>query len=115
MVRRSVDDVPDAVRAFVMSWMPKRAKKDAKEGHTHAAVARVSVYNSAAISHTTSGTFQGLTFDSEYFDTHAMHSSASNTGRLTCTIPGTYIAIGSFNWAAASGGRRMGEIRLNGS
>ena len=28
--------VPDAVRAFIMSWLPRRAAKDAKEGHVHA-------------------------------------------------------------------------------
>jgi len=103
------------VEALIRSWMPKRAGKDNKEGHKHAAVARVSVYNSAAISHATSGAWQGLTFDSEYFDTNGMHSTTSNTGRLTCTLPGTYIAFGNFNFAASAGGRRMAEIRLNGS
>jgi len=106
--------IEEAIRKLFGKF-PKNSEADAQEGHVHGPAAKASAYNSAAISHTTSGTFQVITLDSEYYDSHGMHSTSSNTSRLTCVLPGTYIAIGSFNWAAAAGGRRMGEIRLNGS
>jgi hypothetical protein len=41
-----------------------------------------SVYNNAAQT-IASGSYTTLTFDSEYFDTDAIHSTVTNTGRLT--------------------------------
>jgi hypothetical protein len=45
------------------------------------------VYNSGNIDPTTS-TWEPLTFDSERFDTDAMHSTSSNTGRITIPTGG---------------------------
>ena len=48
------------------------------------------VYNSANIS-VNDATVTALTFDSERFDTDTMHSTSSNTGRITATSAGKYI------------------------
>lgn len=75
------------------------------------------VYNSANISHTTSGTAQALTFDSERFDRLAMHSTSSNTSRIT--IPtgwgGIYQIGASVAFTANATGYRQISIKVNGS
>lgn len=75
------------------------------------------VRNSANISHTTSGAYQALTFNSERVDVGAMHDTTTNTGRLT--VPsgggGFYAIGGCIEFAADSTGRRGIQIRLNGS
>jgi hypothetical protein len=72
------------------------------------------VYNSATIS-TTSGAFTALTFNTERWDTDEIHSTSSNTGRLTCVTPGIYSITGHVLWAANATGQRIVQIRLNGS
>lgn len=72
------------------------------------------VYNSAAIS-TAHATSVPLTFNSERFDTDSMHSTVSNTGRITFTTAGTYYVGGDINWASAAGNLREAVIRLNGT
>lgn len=75
------------------------------------------VYNSANISHTTSGTAQALTFNSERYDVSSMHSTSSNTGRIT--IPtnwaGKYSVGASVGFASNATGYRQISIRLNGT
>lgn len=48
------------------------------------------VYNSVDIS-CSSGTWTSLTFDTEKWDTDSIHSTVSNTGRLTCNTAGIYL------------------------
>lgn len=75
------------------------------------------VYNSANISHATSGTPQIVTFNSERFDVGGCHSTSSNTGRLT--VPsgegGKYLIGGHVSWATNATGVRQIYIRLNGA
>ena len=75
------------------------------------------VRNSANISHTSSGNYQALTFDTERIDVGAMHDTSSNTSRLT--VPsgggGFYAIGGQIDFAANSTGRRGIQIRVNGS
>lgn len=75
------------------------------------------VYNNAAISHTTSGTPQALTFNSERYDVGGSHSTSSNTGRLT--VPsgggGVYYIFASIEFASNATGYRQVDIRLNGT
>lgn len=75
------------------------------------------VRNSANISHTSTGNYQALTFDTERVDVGAMHDTSSNTGRLT--VPsgggGFYAIGGQIEFASNSTGRRGIQIRLNGS
>lgn len=75
-------------------------------------------YNNAAISHTTSGSSQAVTMNSERFDNAGIHSTSSNTDRLT--IPagaaGKYICWGALAWAnSASGTYRQAQLKVNGS
>jgi hypothetical protein len=72
------------------------------------------VYNSTTISHATSGTAQTLTFDSERFDTDSIHSTSSNTSRLTCNTAGVYLISGCVQFAFHATGRRQLAIALNG-
>lgn len=75
------------------------------------------VYNSANISHTTSGTLQALTFDSERYDTGGCHSTSSNTSRIT--VPsgagGKWKIGGHILFASNATGYRQIAIRVNGS
>lgn len=72
------------------------------------------VYNNAAIS-TTSGTPQALTFNTERFDTDAMHDIVTNTGRITINTPGQYHLYAAIDFAANATGYRQAYIRLNGT
>lgn len=41
-----------------------------------------------------------LTADTEFYDTDAMHSTVSNTSRITCNTPGRYSVEACVNWQA---------------
>lgn len=100
---------------------PLRTKADQKERHIHdlgrhiGGVIGARVYNDAAISHATSGAWQSLTFNQERFDTDTIHSTSSNTGRLTATTAGKYIISGCLSWATNGTGTRIVRIFLNGT
>lgn len=72
------------------------------------------VYNSAAIS-LANYTATALTFNSERYDNDSIHSTSSNTGRLTATTAGVYQITGHVGFAGSGTGRRQIYIRLNGS
>ena len=73
--------------------------------------------NTGNISHTSSGSYQALTFNSERVDVGAMHDTSTNTGRLTVPAGGGgYYAIGgSIEFAANATGRRGIQVRVNGA
>jgi hypothetical protein len=74
-------------------------------------------YNSANVT-ISNNTTTALTFNSEHYDTDPngeIHSTSSNTGRLTCRTAGAYYAWGMSQLAANATGRRLLQIRLNGS
>lgn len=57
-----------------------------------------------------------VTFDTERYDTDSMHSTSSNTSRITFNTAGVYIVIGQLNLgASAAGTARDLNILLNGS
>jgi hypothetical protein len=70
------------------------------------------VYNSGAITLTTATTTL-LTFDTERFDTSSIHSTSSNTGRLTAPRAGKYIIVANVRFAPNATGARRVEFRLN--
>lgn len=72
------------------------------------------VYNSGDLT-ISNGTTTTLTFDSERYDTDTIHSTASNTGRLTATTAGKYVIVVSIRWAANATGVRLLQLRLNGT
>jgi len=58
------------------------------------------IFNSAAISIPTGAGYTTLTFDSEVFDTGAMHSTSSNTDQITMPEAGIYLLQAKVRWAA---------------
>ena len=72
----------------------------------------VRVYNTGAQT-IEDGTSEALTFNSERFDTDGMHSTLSNTTRLTATTAGIYQITGMVRTPGA--GRRFLWIRKDGS
>jgi len=75
-------------------------------------------YNDAAIS-LPSGTATLMTLNQERWDTDTMHSTSSNTSRLTATTAGRYQITGHIEFAAptaeSANGQRLMEILLNGA
>lgn len=78
--------------------------------------AHARIYNSANIS-INNNTRTALTFNSERIDVSAMHSTVSNTSRVTVPTGegGMYFHSGHIEWAANATGQRNCEIRLNGT
>ena len=72
------------------------------------------VHNSAAIT-ISNNTLTVLTFDSERYDTDTIHSTSSNTSRLTAKTAGKYIITGNVRWDDNGTGRRLLSILVNGS
>lgn len=72
------------------------------------------VYKSSAQS-IPNNSFTAITFDSERFDTDAMHSTVTNTNRITFNTAGIYLVGVSLYWTANSTGIRTLQCRLNGS
>ena len=71
------------------------------------------VYNNAAITVATGGAV--LTFNSEIYDTDSIHSTGTNTGRLTCQKAGKYLIQGYIRWAGhASGVRGLSVLHSSG-
>lgn len=73
------------------------------------------VYNSANISVVSGGSGTILTFNSERYDTDNIHSTVSNTSRLTATTAGKYHISGTLFFANNTTGARGLQILLNGA
>lgn len=72
------------------------------------------VYNSGNIS-IPNATWTALTFDSEAFDPRGLHSTSTNTSRVTISQAGLYMIGGMAVFDANSAGFRGLRLRLNGS
>jgi hypothetical protein len=70
-----------------------------------------------ALQATVSGTNFFVTFDAEDWDNQAMHSTVTNTGRITIPAGGNgkYVIAGGFAYSASATGRRDIFIRKNGT
>jgi hypothetical protein len=73
------------------------------------------IYNDAAISHTSSGNWQFLTFNSESLDSDTMHDPSVNPGQITFVHAGVYLVGGAIEFAAHATGARGIAIRLDGA
>lgn len=78
-------------------------------------VAEAKVTDSNATQTINDSTWTTVTFDTEDWDTDTMHSTVSNTGRLTATTAGTYISGCGIAWDTNTTGRRAMRILANGS
>lgn len=76
--------------------------------------ARCRVYNSAVQSIPNNAT-TAVTFDSEQSDVQAMHSTVSNTSRITVPASwgGQYLIGSQINWAGVAGYIFAANIRIN--
>lgn len=72
------------------------------------------VYNSSNIS-TSTATITALSFDSERYDSGALHATGGTASRLTAQITGLYHIGGNIRWAASATGIRQIAVRLNGT
>jgi len=114
-------DIDEEVRRLGGRF-PKNASVSTEEGHIHnlarhlGGVIGARVYNSGNIS-VANAAWQTLTFDSERFDTDTIHSTSSNTGRLTCVTAGKYIISFNGGWdgSNSTGVQRAFRLLLNGA
>jgi hypothetical protein len=67
----------------------------------------------AVIQSIPNGTSTDVTFDSEDVDSTGMHSTSSNTGRITAVYPGWYQISGGTSWAANATGLRATNYAVN--
>ena len=74
-------------------------------------VKRCHVYNSGGIS-VTAGNTVALTWDTEEFDQGTLHSTSSNTDRITIITDGTYLFIANIIVSKDATAGRL-EIRMN--
>lgn len=83
---------------------------------TSAVQPRATVYNSAAQS-LANDTITAITFDSETLDVGAMHSTSSNTSRVTVPANGAglYLIFGSVRYASNATGQRQARLKKNGT
>lgn len=74
-------------------------------------------YNNANISHSSSGSYQAVTFNSNRFDNAGMHSTISNTSRFTvpASSAGKYLVGSCIEFAGNATGGRAAAIKLNGA
>jgi hypothetical protein len=72
------------------------------------------VYNNTAIT-IPHNTDTALTFNSERYDTDTIHTTGSNTNRLTCKTAGVYSITGHVQFEGNGTGHRTVFLRLNGS
>ena len=72
------------------------------------------VYNNANIS-INNNTTTALTFNSERWDTDNIHSTSTNTGRLTCKTAGVYNISASVQFESNATGTRAITILLGGT
>lgn len=72
----------------------------------------VHVTNTTGLSHT-SGTVLLLTWDTEVADNDTMHSTVTNTSRLTATTAGLYAVVARASFASNATGIRTLDVRKN--
>ncbi len=56
-----------------------------------------------------------ITLNSEHWDHNDLHSTVSNTGRLTAAVDGLYLIVAQLRWASNGTGIRGLRIELNGT
>lgn len=100
-----------ALNGAALPDLPRRVA-DLERSH-RATVPACRVYRTAALSHTSTGAFQAITWDSESFDTDGMFTASSST--LVVKTPGLYLITGVLHFAANATGVRYIDIYTNGS
>lgn len=73
------------------------------------------VYNSVDFTHNSTGNFLPITFDTDRLDANDMHSTSTNTDRITVPSDGWYHIWGNAVFYPNATGARVLEIRVGGS
>ena len=71
-------------------------------------------YNNVNIS-VPDATYTDLPFNSEFYDTDAIHNPVTNNSRLTCKTAGKYLIVANIQWDANATGLRYLRFNLNGA
>jgi hypothetical protein len=99
---------------FTGEYGPVQRNFDKLGPAVFAPVPQARVYGDTSIA-IGSGATTAIAFNSERWDEGNLHSTGSNTSRLTAPVTGLYMIGGHFRFAANSTGVREGHIRVNGS
>ena len=91
------------------------ATTPARSDHVHKNMDIGARVNNSALQTISNNTLTVVTFDEERYDTDTIHSTSSNTGRLTATTAGKYVITAHAIFASNTTGRRFLSIRLNGT
>jgi hypothetical protein len=76
------------------------------------AMVRVTKSGAQSINNSTT---TAITWDTETYDTDTLHSTVSNTSRLTASVTGKWLVTTSIGFAASATGSRIVTIRKNGT
>lgn len=111
-----VDGVTDVLAAHVNNLQDSVVALETFLGAGGVAISQgVRVYNSAALV-IPNATWTTLTFNTETYDLNGMHSTSSNTSRLTAQRAGKYAIFGSLQFAGSAVGVLRGmRFMVNGS
>lgn len=93
------------------------ARRDHKHGMPSLPVRHgCDIYNSSAQT-INNNTTTALNFDTETQDTDGYHSTSTNTSRITIPtgLGGIYAIVAQVDWANNSSGKRVLDVRVNGS
>ena len=87
-----------------------------RRDHVHGGVANISarVYSSSTYD-LANASDTVILFNAERWDTDSIHSTSTNTGRLTATTAGVYVITGNISFPPNSTGIRAVHIKVNGS
>lgn len=55
--------------------------------------------------------YTAITYDAEDYDNDGMHSTSTNTSRITCVTPGRYIIVAADSVAVSATGIRIIQVR----
>lgn len=100
-----VGDMADGTADHVLGWNGSGvAESQSRDGVRAANNSNIAVSNSF---------WQVITLNSERFDDNSMHSTSTNTSRLTATVAGRYFINAQIRWASNATGWRGVRIRLN--
>ncbi len=96
-------------------WRAADVNSQIRDAVTFAFTAKSCRATSAAATSIANGTWTGLTFTSESFDTDNWHSTSTNTDRITPTLAGIYRVEIQVAFAPSATGMRGVRIFKNGS
>lgn len=100
-----------ALNSSALPDVPRRVA--ALERSHRATVPACSAYRNAAVSHTSTGNWQAVTWDAESFDTDGIFTASSTT--FTIKTPGLYIVTASVAFAASATGVRSIRVTKGGA